>query len=169
MGISYKLSGWEWEGGVIGGPERPLSEMGKRSYVRFWEERIARYFLLGPPGRTSADQAAAGKGGAKKTPTQDEQMTVREISQATGMLVEDVITALKGMGILETENSGKRLNRDSPLWDEETLTGEPTIVRKENVFEWVKIHRVDSRDPVREGGFLGEWASDEGDGKGEGS
>lgn len=166
MGISYKLSGWEWEGGVIGGPERPLSEMGRRSYVRFWEERIARYFLLGPPG-TSIDQAAAGKG-AKKRPAQEEQMTVREISQATGMLVEDVITALKGMGVLETENSGKRLNGDSPLWDEDTLTGEPAIVRKESVFEWVKIHRVNSRDPVREEGFLGEWAA-ESDGKREGS
>ncbi|KAN0070376.1 Acyl-CoA N-acyltransferase [Elaphomyces granulatus] len=50
MGVSYKLSAWEWEGGFIGGPERPLSEMGRRSYSRFWEERIARYLLLGPPG-----------------------------------------------------------------------------------------------------------------------
>lgn len=158
MGISYKLSGWEWEGGVIGGPEKPLSEMGRRSYVRFWEERIARYFLLGPPGGTSAGQTT-GKG-AKKRPTR-EQMTVREISQATGMLVEDVITALKGMGILETENSGERLKRDSPLWDGDGLTGEPAIVRKESVLEWIKIHRVDSRDPVREEGFLGEWSTDD--------
>jgi hypothetical protein len=64
------------------------------------------------------------------------------------------------MGILETENSGKRLKRDSPLWDGDTLTGELAIVRKESVLEWVKIHRVDSRDPVREEGFLGEWAAD---------
>ncbi|KAK2763754.1 hypothetical protein FQN54_009371 [Arachnomyces sp. PD_36] len=161
MGISYKLSGWEWEGGVIGGPEKPLSEMGKRSYVRFWEERIARYFLLGPPG--GGDQPATspqnpGKS-AKKRPAR-EKMTVREIGQATGMLVEDVITALKGMGILETENSGKSLKQDSPLWDGDTLTAEPAIIRKESVLEWVKIHRVDSRDPVREEGFLGEWAAD---------
>ena len=162
MGISYKLSGWEWEGGVIGGPERPLSEMGRRSYVRFWEERVARYFLLGSPGATATDQAAAmhnvGKG-TKKRPTQ-EQMTVKEIGQATGMLVEDVITALKGMGILETENTGKGMKRDSSPRDSEGLTGEPAIVRKESVYEWIKIHRVDSRDPVREEGFLGEWAAE---------
>lgn len=168
MGISYKLSGWEWEGGVIGGPEKPLSEMGRRSYARFWEERIARYFLLGPPGSsTSTDQAAAGKG-AKRRPVQ-EQMTVREISQATGMLVEDIISALKGMGILETENSGKRLNGDSPLWDGDTLTCEPVIVRKESVLEWVKTHRVDSRDPVKEEGFLGEWAAGRAEKRGTGN
>src|SRR6266480_4407294 len=81
MGISYKLSAWEWEGGMIGGPERPLSEMGRRSYARFWEERIARYFLLGPPGSSSYDHAPprqSGAKGPKKKPVR-EQMTIREI------------------------------------------------------------------------------------------
>ncbi|KAI5279393.1 hypothetical protein KEM52_004397, partial [Ascosphaera acerosa] len=51
MGVSYKLSAWEFEGGMVGGPERPLSEMGRRSYLRFWQERLVRFFLLGSPAR----------------------------------------------------------------------------------------------------------------------
>lgn len=45
MAVSYKLSGWEKKDGVIGGPEKPLSAMGRRSYYRFWSERVARFLL----------------------------------------------------------------------------------------------------------------------------
>ncbi|KAJ5552141.1 hypothetical protein N7494_001519 [Penicillium frequentans] len=45
MGVSYKLSGWDSPGGYIGGPEKPLSDLGQKSYNRFWAERIARYLL----------------------------------------------------------------------------------------------------------------------------
>ncbi|OAX85144.1 hypothetical protein ACJ72_00479 [Emergomyces africanus] len=176
MGVSYKLSAWEWEGGMIGGPERPLSEMGRKSYVRFWEERISRFFLLGPPGAdpygqktlstsssssSSKKPAAASKGVKRKLAR--EGMTVREIGQATGMLVDDVITALKEMGIVEPEKPGKKRKR-APLSTPTTVTGiadgpaEAAVVRKQNVLEWAKIHNVDLRDPVAEDGFLGEWA-----------
>jgi hypothetical protein len=164
MGISYKLSAWEWEEGVIGGPERPLSEMGKRSYARFWEERVARYFLVGPPGGVTAEDSAAKQNtekGSKKKPVR-EQMTVREIGQAIGMLPEDVITALKGMGIVETEKlSGNKRKKASSSADDTQLRGDPVVVRKESVLEWAKIHNVNLRDPVREEGFLGEWAPEE--------
>lgn len=160
MGVSYKLSAWEWEGGLIGGPERPLSELGRRSYTRFWEERIARYFLLGPPGgdpNTYIQQKqAATKAASRKNPPR-ERMTVREIGQATGMLPEDVITALKSMGVVEPEPSAKKRNSSSQQ-GENAIFGETVIVRKSNVLEWTKIHNVTLRDPVREDGFLGEWA-----------
>ncbi|PGH18653.1 hypothetical protein AJ80_04400 [Polytolypa hystricis UAMH7299] len=161
MGISYKLSAWEWEGGIIGGPERPLSEMGRRSYVRFWEERIARYFLLGPPGSISREaivrKAAGSKGakGGKKKPVR-EQMTIREIGQATGMLVEDVITALKEMGVVEPEKPGKKRKRVSATGAKDDV--ETAVIRKHSVLEWAKNHRVSLQDPVQEEGFLGEWA-----------
>lgn len=123
MGVSYKLSAWEWEGGLIGGPERPLSELGRRSYTRFWEERMARYFLLGPPGgdpdefmhQAQQKQAAALKASAsRKNYPPRHQMTVREIGQATGMLPEDVITALKGMGVVETEQQQQQQQHHHP-------------------------------------------------------
>ncbi|KAK2792249.1 hypothetical protein FQN52_003726 [Onygenales sp. PD_12] len=179
MGISYKLSAWEWEGGMIGGPERPLSEMGRRSYVRFWEERIARFFLLGPPGgdpHGHIEFRPAGAKGKKKKMAREE-MTVREIGQDTGMLVEDVVTALKEMGIVEPEKGGKKRKRDlsSPAAGGigagsgsgsgsgvgADADAETAVVRKQSVLEWVKIHRVDLRDPVKEEGFLGEWAPED--------
>jgi hypothetical protein len=165
MGVSYKLSGWEWEGGMIGGPERPLSEMGQRSYIRFWEERIARYLLLGPPGamihpgpKPRPTKSAASKK-SRKRPVREE-MTVNEIAQATGMLVEDVITALKSMGVVEAEKPGKRRKRTSSPSAQQEEASELAVVKKQNVLEWVKIHRVRLLDPVKEEGFLGEWAHD---------
>ncbi|KAJ9291616.1 hypothetical protein DTO021C3_973 [Paecilomyces variotii] len=160
MGVSYKLSGWEWEGGVIGGPERPLSEMGRRSYCRFWEERIARYCLVGPPGGGQEElvqqKQSTGKG-AKKRPAR-QRMTVREIGLATGMLTEDVITALKGMGVVEPQQGNKKRKIASSA-AEELAHSETVTVRKSNVLEWAKIHGVSLRDPVREEGFLGQWAT----------
>jgi len=160
MGVSYKLSAWEWEGGFIGGPERPLSEMGRRSYSRFWEERIARYLLLGPPGG-NPDEFVQQKQNAAKTakrrPTR-EQMTARGIGLATGMLTEDVITALKGMGVVEPAPATKKRKRTTSSTDDVDERKETVAVRKSNVLEWAKIHGVTLRDPVKEEGFLGEWA-----------
>ena len=101
MSVSYKLSGWEWEGGVIGGPEKPLSEMGRRSYSRFWEERVARFFLGGSrdaDGYRVFDNRGTKKGGKRR---KREEMTVKEIGERTGMLAEDVATAMRGMGVCE--------------------------------------------------------------------
>ena len=42
MSVSYHLSAQE---GRIGGPEKPLSELGRRGYLRFWQARIAREVL----------------------------------------------------------------------------------------------------------------------------
>lgn len=167
MGVSYKLSGWEWESGRIGGPERPLSVPGEKSYIRFWNERIARYFLLGPPGtansssRPSGTMSAVTKKG-KKRPVREE-MTINEIGQATGMLVEDVITALKSMGVVEAEKPSKRRKKSSAAEEEQGGGNdkELAVVKKQNVLEWAKIHRVCLQDPVREEAFLGEWAPDE--------
>jgi hypothetical protein len=162
MGVSYKLSAWEWEEGSIGGPERPLSEMGRRSYTRFWEERIARYFLLGPPGGDPDEyvQKQDAAKAAKKRPAR-ERLTVREIGLATGMLNEDVVTALKGMGVVESDTASKKRKRTSAssAGDIDEY-GETVVVRKSNVLEWAKIHKVTLRDPVREEGFIGEWASE---------
>jgi hypothetical protein len=155
MGVSYKLSAWEWDQGLIGGPERPLSEMGRRSYTRFWEERMARHFLIGPPrGKSVQRKQAATKAAAKKT-TPRERMTVQEIGLATGMLPEDVITALKSMGVVEPEHTLSKRNSTSSHSEH---SGEAVVIRKSNVLEWTKIHNVALHDPVKEDGFIGEWA-----------
>ncbi|KAB5526365.1 acyl-CoA N-acyltransferase [Coniochaeta sp. 2T2.1] len=42
MGVSYEISRRE---GVMGGPEKPISDLGKKGYKRFWAAEIARWLL----------------------------------------------------------------------------------------------------------------------------
>ncbi|KKK16390.1 putative histone acetyltransferase (MysT1) [Aspergillus rambellii] len=160
MGVSYKLSGWERDGGFIGGPERPLSEMGRRSYSRFWEERIARYLAQQqaptiPPEEPedttgTHKQKPSNKGTSRKKHTH-EVMTVQEIGLATGMLPEDVISALRGLGVVEptTPSKTRKVTQSE---------GETVVIRKSKVLEWAKTRNISLRDPVRDEGFcLDKW------------
>ncbi|KAL9602948.1 MAG: hypothetical protein Q9219_001473 [cf. Caloplaca sp. 3 TL-2023] len=83
MGISYELSRIE---GRIGGPEKPLSELGRIGYLKFWEARVANVILT-----------------VKNKTT----LSVEEIAEACWMVAEDVITTLKEMDVLGT---GKKKN-----------------------------------------------------------
>ncbi|EEQ30592.1 SAS complex subunit [Microsporum canis] len=158
MGISYKLSAWEWRDGLIGGPEKPLSEMGHRSYVRFWEERLTRFLLHINPSGAKDEQANTKPQTAKKYKKRPprEQMTIQDIGQATGMLAEDVLTALNAMEVVQAEKKSVKRKRASQPDDEDNL---PTaVIKRSSVLDWAKTHRVNLRDPVSEEGFVGEWA-----------
>ena len=76
MGVSYELSKRE---GRIGGPEKPLSELGRKGYIKFWEARITRTILR------------------MKTKT---VMTVREIAEACWVLPEDIVLVLQDMNVV---------------------------------------------------------------------
>ncbi|KAE8153937.1 acyl-CoA N-acyltransferase [Aspergillus avenaceus] len=159
MGVSYKLSDWEKDGGLIGGPEKPLSEMGQKSYNRFWQERIARYLLSHEVKPADTEESAqpkqkASKGARNSHP--HEVMTAQDIGLATGMLTEDVITALKGMGVVEPTTPSKRRKVDQQPG--ESGPGTTVIIRKSDVLEWAKAHHLTLQDPVRDEGFLGRWA-----------
>ena len=79
MGISYELSRLE---GRIGGPEKPLSELGRIGYCKFWEARVAKA-ILGTKSKTT--------------------LTVEDIAEACWMLAEDVISTLKEMDVIGTK------------------------------------------------------------------
>ncbi|MCJ1311880.1 hypothetical protein MMC25_005553 [Agyrium rufum] len=83
MGASYEISHQE---GRIGGPERPLSDLGRKGYLRFWQARVAKIIL---------------DSRVKST------MTVEQIAEKSWMLVDDVMFALKEMGCLEIKKRGK--------------------------------------------------------------
>ncbi|KAL9099732.1 MAG: hypothetical protein Q9163_004810 [Psora crenata] len=76
MGVSYELSRRE---GRYGGPERPLSELGRRGYMQFWEARIAKTVL-----------AMKGK----------KMTSVSDLARECWVLSEDVAASLKEMGVL---------------------------------------------------------------------
>ncbi|EME81042.1 uncharacterized protein MYCFIDRAFT_189326 [Pseudocercospora fijiensis CIRAD86] len=77
IGASYVLGRKE---GRFGGPERPLSVPGKKGYVTYWSAEIARCLLSQPNKKT---------------------LGVKEISELTWIMPEDVVVALKEMDVLE--------------------------------------------------------------------
>lgn len=188
MGVSYKLSFWEYRGGLIGGPERPLSEMGHRSYLRFWEERLVRFLIFGATGAGAlrgkvADDDVEGQGVEQAAARGDGEvaMTIRDIGFATGMLAEDVLTALNDMGILDASRRRRRsLGERSGMQEtgpQESSSGggdgkpqgdneaskenqdgddDVEVVSKSKVLEWAIAHRVSLVDPVKGDAFIGQ-------------
>ena len=175
MGVSYRLSGWDSDGGLIGSPERPLSEMGWKSYSRFWRERVVRYLLLGSHrgdpeaerGRREALPSTTTSSGSSKKRNRVENMTVQDMGLAVGMLTEDVITTLKGMGVVEPDRPRKKRKVPHHLSPEAIAgieqEGQTVKLRKSNVVQLAKENRITLLDPVREEGFLGKWASQRSD------
>ena len=113
MGASYELSKRE---GRYGGPERPLSELGKRGYTQFWEARVARTVLC-----MRAKQFTS----------------VSDVAKESWVLVDDVITVLKRMGVLGAKGP----------------EGHATV-SKRAVKEWVVRTGIDLTPPVSEEAFL---------------
>lgn len=166
MAVSYKLSGWEWEGGVIGGPEKPLSAMGRRSYLRFWSERIAR-FIIGESADADGRRVFDKKRKNKVTLSKEE-MSIKEIGERTGMLAEDVVAALNEMGVCEmvTRKKKKPTSINGAANGHHSSEGDapPPLtmsIKRSRLLGWAKENLVDLEDPVKEEGFKGEWAASE--------
>ncbi|PKS07846.1 hypothetical protein jhhlp_006454 [Lomentospora prolificans] len=68
-----------------GSPEKPLSDMGLVSYRNYWRLIMCKYLLT----RTMEDQQSNRKG-----------LSIRKISEDTGMTADDVISALEGLRCL---------------------------------------------------------------------
>ena len=115
MGVSYELSFRE---GRYGGPEKPLSELGRKGYMQFWEARIART-VLGMKG--------------KKT------MTINELAKECWVLSEDILAALKKMGVLGIQRKDRSVG-----------------ISKKAIREWIARTGVDLTPPVCAEGFLEE-------------
>lgn len=90
MGVSYEISRRE---GILGGPEKPISDLGKKGYKRFWAGEIARWLLsldvpqIQPPG-------------------QEVMVDVNDCSQATWITPEDCLGVLRDMGVIEDAGIG---------------------------------------------------------------
>ncbi|EGS22128.1 uncharacterized protein CTHT_0016440 [Thermochaetoides thermophila DSM 1495] len=115
MGISYEISRRE---GLIGGPEKPISDLGKKGYKRFWAGEIARW-LLSLPSQQQQQQRAA----TAPSPDADADpvalpvgpaygdgdkflITITDISQATWIAPDDCLAVLREMGVAEDAGMG---------------------------------------------------------------
>ncbi|KAJ4312833.1 SAS complex subunit, partial [Neodidymelliopsis sp. IMI 364377] len=82
MGASYEMSKRE---GRLGGPEKPLSDLGHLAYVHYWSQTLARTLLTSP---------------SKKT------LTVHDLGQRTFIVPDDIIATLQAMDVLEHKKRG---------------------------------------------------------------
>ncbi|RCI12701.1 hypothetical protein L249_1258 [Ophiocordyceps polyrhachis-furcata BCC 54312] len=89
MGASYEISRRE---GVIGGPEKPISDLGRRGYRRYWASEIARWLLGVEVG------SVGGEGGVV--------ISIGDVSRATWIAQEDCLAVLREMGVVEDGGGG---------------------------------------------------------------
>ncbi|KAH7363678.1 acyl-CoA N-acyltransferase [Pyrenochaeta sp. MPI-SDFR-AT-0127] len=82
MGASYEMSRRE---GRLGGPEKPLSDLGRLAYMHYWSATLARTILTCP---------------SKKT------LTVLDLREMTYIVPEDIIATLQAMEVLDHKKRG---------------------------------------------------------------
>jgi hypothetical protein len=107
MGISYEISRRE---GVLGGPEKPISDLGKKGYRRFWAGEIARWILSLRPedfsNSTTTNNDDPAGGGGSTTAADEFVIDIDRISQATWIAPDDCLSVLREMGVAEDAGMG---------------------------------------------------------------
>ncbi|ORY04263.1 acyl-CoA N-acyltransferase [Clohesyomyces aquaticus] len=88
MGASYEMSKRE---GRLGGPEKPLSELGRLAYQHYWSATLSRAILSSP---------------SKKT------LSVLDLRDQTYIVPEDIIATLQVMEVLDQK---KRAGADAVI------------------------------------------------------
>jgi hypothetical protein len=86
IGVSYEISKREK---ILGGPEKPISSLGKQSYIRYWSAEVARHVL----------NAKDTKGKAS--------VTLDQISRDIWICPEDLLCAVRDMGVAIPATKGK--------------------------------------------------------------
>lgn len=147
MGVSYEISRRE---GVMGGPEKPISDLGKKGYKRFWGGEVARWLLSLEP---------SGEGGKETV------VDVETCSRATWIAAEDCLVVLREMGAVEDAGMGvdPRRVRDVVEGEEDVVVEEVKEVHrvrvdKEAVRRWVAANRISLERTCDPGGFVEGYA-----------
>ncbi|KAI9147708.1 Histone acetyltransferase [Paramyrothecium foliicola] len=167
MGASYEISRRE---GVLGGPEKPISDLGKKGYKRFWAGEIARWLLT--------TNTSPGEG-------HEVVVDVNDCSQATWISPEDCLAVLREMAVAEDAGLGpaKKPRREEkadehahgqhpqqpqhPATEESGAEREksPVVkqvprvkVDKDAVRRWVAQHRISLERACDAAGFVEGYA-----------
>jgi hypothetical protein len=112
MAISYEISRRE---GIMGGPEKPISDLGKKGYKKFWGGEVARWLLL-----VKETDKKKGRG----------MVDVERISRETWIAPEDVLMVLRDMNVAKPAGKGKgTVNR--------------VTISKDDVRAWVEKEGLD--------------------------
>lgn len=121
IAVSYEISRREK---TIGGPEKPISDLGKMGYIKYWSSEVARYLL-----DVEADRKNKGV------------VSLDDISTGTWICVEDCLAALKHMNIAVAAGVGKgEVQR--------------VRIDKERLREWTKTTKTSLEPILDPEGFL---------------
>ena len=123
MGVSYEISRREE---ILGGPEKPISDLGKKGYKMFWGREIARWLL-----ECKETDRKKGKG----------MVSVKDVSLGTWIHGEDCLGILREMGLVERAGKGRG--------EIERVTLDKVKVR-----EWVERLGLDLDGVVDREGFV---------------
>ncbi|KAJ4387742.1 SAS complex subunit [Gnomoniopsis smithogilvyi] len=155
MGVSYEISRRE---GMLGGPEKPISDLGKKGYKRFWAGEVASW-LLGLD--TSGDDEVL--------------VDVEECSKATWIVPEDCLMVLREMGMVEEAEAGPPKKKRATVTPAEATeeAGDATVqedveaevqivprvqLSKEAVWAWVRAHKIPLEAACDPDGFVDGYA-----------
>ena len=120
IAASYVLGKRE---GRFGGPERPLSALGRKGYINFWCAEAFRFLV---------------KSATKRT------VSVKEVSEETYILQEDVVLALREMDVLESRKTA----------------GGSVVVNKSKLRAWAEENGVSVQPIVDVDAFVEEESED---------
>lgn len=170
MGVSYAISKRE---GVLGGPEKPISELGRKGYNRFWAGEVARWLLSLPASSQRADKRRAVK---DDRADHEVLVDVTDCSEATWIVPEDCLQILRDMELLEdagpgpakhSESSSTAVNGEESkhhgggagVEGEEVVKTVPRVrLDKAAVQKWVETHRINLERTCDPDGFVPGYA-----------
>ncbi|KAI6888540.1 hypothetical protein KC360_g897 [Hortaea werneckii] len=121
IAASYVLGRRE---GRFGGPEKPLSQLGRKGYIVYWCGEVYRYLMSCH---------------LKKT------VTIKEISEETYIMQEDVVAALREMDVVESRK---------------TASGS-VVVNKAKLRAWAEKMGVSTEPLIDENAFVQDEESEE--------
>ncbi|XXH01826.1 hypothetical protein Hte_008188 [Hypoxylon texense] len=182
MGVSYEISRRE---AILGGPEKPISELGRKGYKRFWAGEIARWLLgveVVGTGHGTGTEGDEGSG--------DTLVNIDRCSRATWIVPEDCLAVLREMGgVVEDAGLGPA-ETPGPATDpaeRESSTGAAAAVGSEAaeveaskkevrmvprvrvdkaaVRRWVEAHGIDLTRACDPDGFVEGYAVKGGEGE----
>ncbi|KAI0554817.1 acyl-CoA N-acyltransferase [Xylaria curta] len=115
MGVSYEISRRE---GILGGPEKPISELGRKGYKRFWAGEISRWILELDLPETTTDSTHTARSTRREKEREKDRakdkvkaqegvvVDVEQCSRDTWIVPEDCLVVLREMGVVEEAGLG---------------------------------------------------------------
>ncbi|KAJ2904563.1 Males-absent on the first protein [Zalerion maritima] len=155
MGVSYEISRRE---GVIGGPEKPISELGRKGYRRYWGGEITRWMETLEPDEQTGEMI----------------FDVDDCSKATWIAPEDCLAILRDMGVVYHGMGPPKPKKPTPPegQDGDKENDEPNVIQdvveeeeeyedmrrvkmdRSQVRRWIAQNRISLERPCDPNGFM---------------